>query len=401
VWLELVECNRLRSRLSVISSVEDRLVEFNVTTRIHDPGTYTLRLVVTPRGGNQPLAVADFALPLRAGEQRQRVVLELPNAELWSPETPHLLHLVAQLVGPNGSVAQIETHFGLRKIEARGRSIYLNNQQIYLDGMLYQPATATYDEMRRHLLAIKELGCNLVRIHISGIDPRIYDLADEIGMLLWVEVPSPHSSTTRSRENHWAELQRMLVFVGAHPSVVIWSLYNEDWGAEDIARSPETRAYISHVYNYMRVHHPQVLVVDNDGWHHVSTEGRLESHLLTAHLYTPNLDRWREMLDRLVAGKNEGVAVRPLVVGDPFFYQGQVPLVVSEWGGFGFSDYGGPEETHAKAERIRAFKRELRSRRIAGDVYTQATSIEEEDNGVIDPHTGALYLPPGIFNTHS
>jgi hypothetical protein len=401
VWLEVVERNRLRSRLSVISTVEDRLVEFNFTTRVQDPGSYTLRLVVSPRGSDQPLAVADFALPLENGEKRQRVVLALPAAELWSPETPALLHLVAQLVAPNGRVAQIETHFGLRKIEARGRSVYLNNQRIYLDGILYQPALSTYEEMRRHLLAIKELGCNLARIHIAGIDPRIYDLADEIGMLLWVEVPSPHSSTAQSRENHWAELQRMLVFVGAHPSIVIWSLYNEDWGAEDIAHSAETRPYIARVYTYMRVHHPHVLVVDNDGWHHVSTEGRLESHLLSAHLYTPDLARWRETLDRLVAGDNEGVAARPLVVGDPFFYQGQVPLVVSEWGGFGFADYGGPEEAAVKAERVRAFKRELRVRSIAGDVYTQATSIENEDNGVIDSLTGALQLPPGIFDSRS
>ena len=74
------------------------------------------------------------------------------------------------------------------------------------------------------------------------------------------------------------------------------------------------------------------------GWHHVSREGRLKSDLLTAHLYTPDLGRWREVLDKLAKGEMEGVAVNPLVVGDPFFYRGQVPLVVSEWGGFGFSD---------------------------------------------------------------
>ena len=50
--------------------------------------------------------------------------------------------------------------------------------------------------------AMKELGCNLVRVHIAGVDPRIYNIADKIGLLLWVEVPSPHSSTDRSRLNH-------------------------------------------------------------------------------------------------------------------------------------------------------------------------------------------------------
>jgi beta-galactosidase/beta-glucuronidase len=397
VWLETVERNRLRSRLSVISTIEDRLVELNLTTRIHDPGDYTLRLVVAPRGSDHPLTVADFALSLEAGEKRQRVVLALPGAEVWSPAAPVLLHLVAQLIGPNGDVAQIETHFGLRKVEARGRAVYLNNQPLYLDGILYQPGTASLEEMRRHMLGIKALGCNLVRVHIAGIDPRIYDLADEIGMLLWVEVPSPHSSSQHSRDNHWAELMRMLVFIGSHPSIIVWSLYNEDWGAQDIATNAETQRYITNAYNFMRVHYPQVLVVDNDGWHHVSTEGRLESHLLTVHLYTPDLDRWREALDQLVAGATIGVAAHPLVVGDPFFYRGQVPLIVSEWGGFGFTEYGGPEDPTSKAERIRAFKRELRLRPIAGDVYTQAVSIEDEDNGLIDAHTGALQVPPGVL----
>ena len=45
------------------------------------------------------------------------------------------------------------------------------------------------------MLAMKELGCNLVRIHIAGVDPRVYNLADKLGLLLWVEVPSPHRSS--------------------------------------------------------------------------------------------------------------------------------------------------------------------------------------------------------------
>ena len=105
------------------------------------------------------------------------------------------------------------------------------------------------------------------------------------------------------------------------------------------------------------------------------------------------------MLDSLAAGKNEGVAANPLIVGDPYFYRGQIPLVVSEWGGFGFSDYGGPAEAEEKAGRIRAFKADLRRRRIAGDVYTQAVSIEDENNGLIDPHTGELLVPPGLLSS--
>src|SRR5436190_5111084 len=147
-----------------------------------------------------------------------------------------------------------------------------------------------------------------------------------MGMLLWVEVPSPHRSNRKSRANHRAELLRMLALIGTHPSVVIWSLYNEDWGAQDIATNPETRQYITDVYHYMQLAYPQFLVVDNDGWQHISFEGRLKSDLLSAHLYTPELHHWEELLDGLVAGNLSTVAAFPLVVGDPFFYRNQVPL---------------------------------------------------------------------------
>lgn len=405
VWIEQVGRNRLRSRLGVTSSLRDRLVEFDLTTRIHEPGIYRLKLTATAKAEkdeakNENPVIAEFELSLEAGERQQRIPIEIPDAAYWSPTTPNLYHLLAELIAPNGSVTGIETYFGLRKISARGRRIYLNNEPIYLDGILYQPGVSTFEEMRRHLIAIKRLGCNLARVHIAGIDPRIYSIADEIGLMLWVEVPSPHSSTQTSRDNHWAELQRMLVFVASHPSIVILSLYNEDWGAEDIQTNVETRRYISNTFDYMRLNYPQLLIVDNDGWNHVSRRGKLCSHLLTAHVYTPDLTAWSSVLDRLVAGETRGVAAQPLIAGDPYFYGGQVPLVISEWGGFGFSDYGGPGENEEKTERIRQFKQEMRRRKVAGDVYTQATSIEDETNGIIDQATGELMVPPDLLDSN-
>ncbi|MGI8637931.1 MAG: glycoside hydrolase family 2 protein, partial [Segetibacter sp.] len=401
IWLETVERNRLRSRVGVVSIVEDNLVRFNLTTRIHDPGDYVIRLKIFNRKqeSSEPIATDDFPLRLEAGQKRQRVVVEIPDAKLWSTEQPHLYRLIAELINSQGEVAEIETYFGLRKIEARGCCIYLNNKPIYLDGILYQPGQATYEEIKRHMLAMKELGCNLVRIHIAGVDPRIYNLADKMGMLLWVEVPSPHQSNFKSRENHRDELMRMLALIGTHPSVIIWSLYNEDWGAQDIATNSDTRQYIMDMYHYMQLAHPQFLVVDNDGWQHISYEGRLKSDMLTAHLYTPDLERWKHMLDQLVSGQMVGVAAFPLVVGDPFFYRNHVPLVVSEWGGFGFVEDGGPQDDNERAKQIRLFKEELRKRPIAGDVYTQATNIEDERNGLIDAVTGELHVPAGLFSS--
>lgn len=398
VWLETVERNRLRSRVSVLSIVEDQLVRFNVTTRVHDAGNYVIRLMVYElEDGESPISSSDYPIFLEAGQKDQRLVLEIPGARLWSPEQPYCYRLVARLIHENGYEAEIQAHFGLRKIEARGRYIYLNNKPIYLDGILYQPGTATYDEMKRHMEGMKALGCNLVRVHISGIDPRIYNLADTLGLLLWVEVPSPHSSSKQSRDNHREELLRMLSLIGTNPSIVIWSLYNEDWGAQDIATNPGTRQYIIDTYHYMKTFHPQFLVVDNDGWRHVSLEGKLKSDLLTVHIYTPELARWKELLDKLAQGNMTDVAAFPLTVGDPFFYRRQIPIVISEWGGFGFADYGGPDDPTSRAERIMLFKEALLDYPIAGDIYTQATNIEDERNGLIDAETGELTVPENLL----
>lgn len=403
IWIEAVGRNRLRSRLGVTGSLRDRLVEFDFTTRIHEAGDYILRLTVLPSGAPDEekqvsLLKAEFSLSLAEGEHVQRIPLEIPNAKYWSPESPQRYHLWAELIASDSSVTGIESYFGLRKIGARGRRIYLNNEAIYLNGILYQPGISTYEEMRRHFYAIKKLGCNLARVHIAGVDPRIYDLADEIGLLLWVEIPSPHSSSQASRANHRAELERMLVFIAAHPSIVLLSLYNEDWGAEDISTNAETRNYISETFDYLRLNYPQLLVIDNDGWNHISRNGKLSSHLLTAHIYTPSPSVWVSTLDRLTAGETRSVAAQPLTVGDEYFYRGQIPLVISEWGGFGFKDYGGPsDEDHGKHELIKLFKDEMRKRSIAGDIYTQATSIEDEVNGIIDPQTGELLVPEGLL----
>jgi hypothetical protein len=75
--------------------------------------------------------------------------------------------------------------------------------------------------------------------------------------------------------------------------------------------------------------------------------------------------------------------------------------VVSEWGGFGFADYGGPADNGDRATKINLFKEELRKHSIAGDIYTQATNIEDEKNGLIDFHTGELWVPKGLLKSRS
>ena len=52
-----------------------------------------------------------------------------------------------------------------------------------------------------------------------------------------------------------------------------------------------------------------------------------------------------------------------------------------------------------RAEQINLFKQELRKRPIAGDVYSQATDIEEEHNGLMNAGTGELKVPENLLNS--
>ena len=59
------------------------------------------------------LATSDFPLRLEAGQKQQRVVLEVPDARLWSPEAPHQYRLVAQLIDS----ADVEVRLECRSYE--------------------------------------------------------------------------------------------------------------------------------------------------------------------------------------------------------------------------------------------------------------------------------------------
>jgi beta-galactosidase/beta-glucuronidase len=141
VWLETVERNRLRSRVGVVSIVEDNLVRFNIITRIHDPGSYVLKLkVFNKNDGEEPVAEDEYPLKLEAGQKQQRVVLEIPDAKHWSPNSPHLYRLVAQLIDEKSYTAEIETHLGYVKLKQEVVAFILITKRFILMVFYISPA---------------------------------------------------------------------------------------------------------------------------------------------------------------------------------------------------------------------------------------------------------------------
>ena len=126
----------------------------------------------------------------------------LESPTLWNLDNPVLYTLQAWLSSGDSQTYR----FGFRTFETREGKFYLNGKLIYLRGALdqdfypdtiYTPPSLDYvrDEMRK----AKALGLNMLRCHIKVPDPRYLQAADEVGLLIWYEIPNWDKLTEDSK----------------------------------------------------------------------------------------------------------------------------------------------------------------------------------------------------------
>ncbi len=255
----------------------------------------------------------------------------LANPSVWSPANPVLYTLHASL----GSGDSGDFSFGFRTFETRDGKFYLNGQPIYLRGALdqdfypetiYIPPSLDYikDEMRK----ARALGLNLLRCHIKEPDPRYLEAADEVGILVWYEIPNWDKLTDDSKRRGLETLRGMVERDWNHPCLVILSLINESWGIN--LKEAADRQWLMEAYKEAKKIVPGWLVDDNSACYdnfHVSTD------IADYHTYSTIPDR-AEDFDRFVAD----LAQRPSWLFSPYgdgSPKGNEPLVLSEFGNWG------------------------------------------------------------------
>jgi len=152
--------------------------------------------------------------------------------ELWSPEDPHLYDVYIRY-------ANDEWHdrIGFRQIRVVGSEIELNGKPMFLRGVSQHEESVahgrslTADEIRENFRIAKEMGCDYVRLaHYphSGLTSRI---ADEIGILLWEEVPVYWAVQFESEDVFMDadnQLRELIQRDRNRASVIIWSVGNEN-----------------------------------------------------------------------------------------------------------------------------------------------------------------------------
>src|SRR5690606_23547973 len=225
--------------------------------------------------------VAAGAVTAAAGAEWAKLRLAVPAPRAWSPEEPNLYRISAALRKDDLLLDERSDAFGFRTVEVKDGRIHLNGVPIYLraaldqdyypDGICTPPSEAFLEDQFRKA---KELGLNCLRCHIKVPDPRYYAVADRVGLLVWTELPNTGRLTEASRARLEATLRGMVERDGNHPSIICWTIINENWGT-DLVHDETHRAWLNRTYHWLKEFDPTRLVVDNsplDPSFHVETD---------------------------------------------------------------------------------------------------------------------------------
>ncbi len=160
--------------------------------------------------------------------------VEVRNIELWSPEAPQLYCLVSELSSGGELRDVITTRFGLRSIEfSPTEGLLLNGKDYPLRGVnLHQDhagvGAAIPDALNEYRLQrLKAMGCNAIRTSHNPASPAFLELCDSMGFLVIEE-----NRLTGINHEHIELLERMIRRDRNHPSIILWSVGNEEWGIE-------------------------------------------------------------------------------------------------------------------------------------------------------------------------
>ena len=315
----------------------------------------------------------------------QPVEVSMPtDVKLWSPDSPSLYNLKVTLYQHDKPVDEVNSYAAMRKFSTQRDALgvvrlQLNNQDLFQFGPLDQGwwpdglYTAPTDEaLKFDVVKTKDLGYNMIRKHIKVEPARWYTHCDQLGIIVWQDMPSGDNSPqwqnrnyfngtelTRSSESEtifrkeWKEIMDCLY---SYPCIGVWVPFNEAWGqfkTEEIAQ-------------WTKQYDPTRLVNPASGGNFYTCGDMLDLHNYPApemYLYD---------------------AQRANVLGE----YGGIGLVLKEhcWQpdhNWGYIQFNSPKEVTDEYEKYADQLYNLVEKGFTGAVYTQTTDVEMEVNGLL------------------
>ena len=331
--------------------------------------------------------------------------LHVDDPQLWSPESPHLYAVEATLWQDGVVVDFVRSYCAFRTVEVKPDEagvprVHLNGAPYFVRGVLDQGywsdglMTAPSDDALVYdIEAMKSAGFNTLRKHIKIESERWYYHCDRLGMLVWQDcvsggsayspwhtsqkptlfsftwnrfndtTPEHYQALSAGNEGYrkeWTETcQEMVKLLDGHPSIGIWTLFNEGWGQFDARAATE-------VVRALDTTRP---IDATSGWYDQGC-----GDFLSIHNY-----------------------FRPLRAGWHGKQRGNRAAVISEFGGlaqmtsghtsldhsYGYGDFSTVKDWRAAVKKLLAEVESLQDEGLAGYVYTQVSDVEEEVNGLL------------------
>jgi beta-galactosidase/beta-glucuronidase len=314
----------------------------------------------------------------------QEVMVAVPNARLWSPESPFLYDMEVKVLRNGKVIDQVKSYFGMRKIStSRDENgvvrLQLNNKDYFQFGPLDQGwwpdglYTAPTDEALLYdIIKTKDFGFNMIRKHVKVEPARWYYHCDREGILVWQDMPGGGDSprwqqrkyfdgleferSAESEENFRREWKGIMDLTISNPCVVVWVPFNESWGQF------KTKEITEWTKNY----DPSRLVNPASGGNHYDV-----GDILDMHNYPEPVMGLYDSKRSNVLGEYGGIG---LAMEGHLWENGR------NWGYVQYKTSAEATEAYVKlANKLLG----LIPQGYSAAVYTQTTDVESEVNGLM------------------
>ncbi len=314
------------------------------------------------------------------------VELAMPaNAKLWSPDSPFLYNMEVTLYKDGKATDQVKSYTAMRKYSIRkGQNgitrLQLNNKDYFQFGPLDQGwwpdglYTAPTDEALVYdLKKTKDFGYNMVRKHVKVEPARWYTHCDQLGLIVWQDMPNGGPSpqwqarnyfngrevirSAASEANYRKEWKEIIDCLYSYPSIAVWVPFNEAWGQ---FKTPEIVAWT-------KEYDPSRLVNPASGGNHYTCGDILDLH----HYPGPNMFLY-DPRRATVLGEYGGIGL--VVEGNTW---------VNDKKNWGYVKFNTSDEVTNEYIKYGKHLLELIQKGFSAAVYTQTTDVEGEINGLM------------------